>query len=69
MADFTFAPLTPASFLDRADAVFARRTAIVDGENTFTYRAMAGRCRRLASALAARGAGRGDRIEIGRAHV
>jgi fatty-acyl-CoA synthase len=36
MAEFTFSPLTPASFLDRAAAVFADRTAIVDGERSFT---------------------------------
>jgi fatty-acyl-CoA synthase len=62
MAEFTFAPLTPASFLDRAAAVFAGRTAVIDGERRFTYREMAGRCRRLAGALAAAGVGRGDRI-------
>jgi acyl-CoA synthetase (AMP-forming)/AMP-acid ligase II len=62
MAEFTFAPLTPASFLDRAAAVFAGRTAIVDGERSFTYRDLSGRCRRLAAALAAQGAGRGDRV-------
>ena len=53
MAEFTFAPLTPASFLDRAAAVFADRIAIVDGERTFTYREMSERCRRLTAALAA----------------
>ena len=46
MAEFTFAPLTPASFLDRAAAVFADRIAIVDGERTFTYRELSDRCRR-----------------------
>jgi fatty-acyl-CoA synthase len=62
MAEFTFAPLTPSSFLDRAAAVFADRTAIVDGERRFTYRDLAGRCRRLAGALAAQGVGREDRV-------
>ena len=62
MAEFTFAPLTPASFLHRAAAVFADRTAIVDGERRFTYRDMSERCRRLARALAAQGVGREDRI-------
>ena len=62
MAEFTFAPLTPASFLDRAAAVFAGRTAIIDGERRFTYRDMSGRCRRLAGALAALGVGREDRV-------
>ncbi len=62
MAEFTFAPLTPASFLDRAAAVFADRTAIVDGERRFTYRDMSGRSRRLAGALATLGVGHEDRV-------
>jgi acyl-CoA synthetase (AMP-forming)/AMP-acid ligase II len=62
MADFTFAPLTPASFLDRSAAVFADRTAIVDGERRFTYRDMSGRCHRLSGALAALGLGREGRV-------
>ena len=62
MSEFTFAPLTPASFLDRAAAVFADRTAIVDGDRRFTYREMAQRCRQLAGALAAEGVGREDRV-------
>src|SRR5579859_5969833 len=62
MAEFTFAPLTPASFLDRAAAVFADRIAIVDGERTFTYREMSERCRRLTAALAAMGVGHEDRV-------
>ena len=43
MAEFTFAPLTPASFLDRSAAVFADRIAVVDGERTFTYRELSDR--------------------------
>jgi fatty-acyl-CoA synthase len=62
MAEFTFSPLTPASFLDRAAAVFAGRTAIVDGERSFTYRELSQRCRRLAGALAAQGVSGGDRV-------
>jgi Peptide arylation enzymes len=57
MAEFTFAPLTPASFLDRSAAVFADRIAVVDGERSFTYREMSDRCRRLTGALAAMGVG------------
>ena len=49
MAEFTFTPLTPASFLDRSAAVFADRIAIVDGERRFTYQDMSDRCRRLAA--------------------
>ena len=62
MAEFTFAPLTPASFLDRSAAVFADRIAVVDGERSFTYREMSDRCRRLTGALAAMGVGHEDRV-------
>ncbi len=62
MAEFTFAPLTPASFLDRSAAVFADRTAIIDGERRFTYRDMSDRCGRLMAALAAQGVAREDRV-------
>ncbi len=62
MAEFTFAPLTPSSFLDRSAAVFADRIAIVDGERRFTYRDMSDRCRRLTGALAGQGVGHEDRV-------
>ena len=60
MAEFTFAPLTPASFLDRAAAVFAGRTAVVDGERRFTYRGDGlPLARQVAGALAAAGVAAG----------
>jgi fatty-acyl-CoA synthase len=62
MAEFTFAPLTPASFLDRSAAVFAERIAIVDGDRRFSYQEMSDRCRRLMAALAAQGVGHEDRV-------
>jgi acyl-CoA synthetase (AMP-forming)/AMP-acid ligase II len=62
MAEFTFAPLTPASFLDRSAAVFADRTAIMDGERTFSYRDLSDRCGRLTGAMAALGIGHEDRV-------
>ncbi|MFC7493133.1 MULTISPECIES: acyl--CoA ligase family protein [unclassified Nocardioides] len=62
MADFTFAPLTPAAFLDRGAASFADRTAVVDGAVRLTYRDFADRCARLVSTLAGHGVGRGDRV-------
>ena len=61
MAEFTFAPLTPVSFLDRSAAVFADRIAIIDGERRFTYRDMSDRCRLMAG-LAAQGVGHEDRV-------
>ncbi len=58
------APLTPLSFLHRAAAVYPEKTAVIHGERTYTYREFAARARRLASALARRGVGRGDRVAI-----
>ncbi len=57
-----YVPLTPVSFLTRAAAVHPDRVAIVHGPLRRTWREVAERCRRLASALAARGIGRGDTV-------
>jgi fatty-acyl-CoA synthase len=59
-----FQPLTPLSFLKRAATVFPDRTAVIDGAKRFSYREFYGRCRRLASILAARGVGRGDTVSV-----
>ena len=59
-----FQPLTPLSFLERAAAVFPDRTAIIHGPRSFTYAQFHARARRLASALARRGIGRGDTVSV-----
>ena len=59
-----FAPLSPISFLKRSAAVFPDKTAVVHGGQRFTYRQFAERARRLASALAGRGVGRGDTVAV-----
>ena len=61
-AEFTFAPLTPSAFLDRSAAVFAERTAVVDGDVRLTYAELSDRSARLVSALARAGVGAGDRV-------
>ena len=58
------AALTPLSFLRRAAAVYPDKLAVVHGASRFTYRQMEERCRRLASALAARGVGKGDTVAV-----
>ena len=58
------APLTPLSFLRRAAAVYPNKLAVVHGATRFTYSQMEARCRRLASALAARGVGKGDTVAV-----
>ena len=57
-----YQPLTPLSFLERAARVFPERTAVIHGRQRFTYEEFYGRSRRLASALAVRGVGRGDTV-------
>jgi fatty-acyl-CoA synthase len=59
-----FQPLTPLSLLERAAAVFPDRLAIVHGPLRRTYREFYARARRLGSALARRGFGRGDTIAV-----
>jgi fatty-acyl-CoA synthase len=55
---------SPLTFLDHAARVYPNKTAVIHGETQFTYTQMRHRCRRLASALAARGVGRGDTVSI-----
>lgn len=59
-----FAALTPLSFLERAANVYPERVAIVHGPMQQTWCATYARCRRLASALAARGLGVGDTVAV-----
>src|SRR4029453_18988205 len=62
MAEFTFATLSPSAFLDRSAAVFADRTAVIDGGLRLSYAQLADRCARVVSALAAAGVGAGDGV-------
>ncbi len=55
-------PLTPLQFLDRAASTFPDRTAIIHGRLRRSYAEFYARTRRLASALARRGIGRGDTV-------
>jgi len=55
-------PLTPLSFLDRTAAVFPSRLAVAHGRRRYSWAEAAERCRRLGSALAARGVGKGDTV-------
>jgi fatty-acyl-CoA synthase len=62
MAGYTFAPLTPTSFLTRSAAVFRDREAVVDGPRRFTYRELHDRSLALTGALAGLGVEPGDRV-------
>jgi fatty-acyl-CoA synthase len=57
-----FQPLTPLTFLERAATVFPDHPAIIHGATTRSYRDFYARSRKLASALAKRGIGRGDTV-------
>ncbi|GAA0268021.1 AMP-binding protein [Cryptosporangium japonicum] len=54
--------LSPTRFLDRSAAVFAGRTAVVDGNVELTYAQLRQRVDALTGVLAARGIGPGDRV-------
>ncbi|MEO3432902.1 acyl-CoA synthetase [Inquilinus sp. CAU 1745] len=57
-------PLSPLSFLPRTASVFPDRTAVIHGSVRRSWAETYARCRRLASALAARGIGVGDTVTV-----
>jgi fatty-acyl-CoA synthase len=57
-------PLTPLGFLERSASVFPNHPAIIHGALTRTYAESYARTRRLASALAKHGIGRGDTVSV-----
>jgi fatty-acyl-CoA synthase len=59
-----FVPLSPTGFLLRSAAVYPQRTSVIHGERRYTWGQSLERCRRLASALAAHGIGRGDTVAM-----
>jgi fatty-acyl-CoA synthase len=59
-----YQPLTPLTYLERAASVFPDHTAIIHGPLRRNYRDFYARSRRLASALAKRGIGRGDTVAV-----
>jgi fatty-acyl-CoA synthase len=59
-----YQPLTPLSFLERSAKVYPAHTAIIHGEQRFTYAEFYARSRKLASALASRGIGKGDTVSV-----
>ena len=56
--------LSPLSFLERSAWIHRSKPAVIHGEQRFTYPELFGRSRRLASALAGLGIGRGDRVSV-----
>lgn len=60
----SFEPLTPSAYLRRSAAVFADRTAVIDGDLRLTYGELGDRAARLAGALRELGVSRGDRVAM-----
>ncbi len=56
--------LSPISFLLHAARIWPERIAVIHGARRITNAQMLERCRRLASALAAHGVGRGDTVAV-----
>ncbi|MGJ7550964.1 acyl-CoA synthetase [Pseudomonas alloputida] len=56
--------LTPLSFIERTAAVYGDYPAVIHGAIRRNWRETYQRCRRLASALAGRGIGRGDTVAV-----
>jgi fatty-acyl-CoA synthase len=54
--------LNPVDFLRRAAYMYPRKTAVVDGEQRYTYSELAERSWRLANALRSAGLTKGDRV-------
>jgi fatty-acyl-CoA synthase len=59
-----YVPLTPIGFLVRSASVYPNRLAVAHGERRYNWREALERCRRLASALTARGIRRGDTVAL-----
>jgi fatty-acyl-CoA synthase len=57
-------PLSPVSFLVRAARVYGPRVAVIHGDRRYTNAQFLERARRLASALAQFGVGKGDTVAI-----
>jgi len=55
-------PLTPLSFIERSARVYPARPSVVHGGARYTWSETYARSRRLASALARRGIGKGDTV-------
>jgi fatty-acyl-CoA synthase len=62
--DANYTALTPLSFLKRSARVFPDAPAVVHGETVHSWAETEARCRRLASALAGRGIGKGDTVAV-----
>jgi len=56
--------LTPLTYLERSASTYPEHVAIIHGATSFTYAEFYARCRRLGSALAARGIAKSDTVAV-----
>lgn len=59
-----YVPLTPLSFLDRTADLYPEREAVIYNDRRYNWGDVRERCRRLGSALSARGIGRNDTVSL-----
>ena len=59
-----YTPLSPLSLLTRVDRVYPDQPAVIHGSLRRSWAQTAERCRRLASALASHGIGKGDTVAV-----
>ena len=60
----SFEALTPTAFLRRSAQVYADKTAVIDGDQHWTYAQLYQRCTRLAGALRSAGIQSGARVAV-----
>ena len=59
-----YVALSPLTFLQRSAFVYPKRISVIHGAKSFTWSQTYERCCRLASALTARGIGKGDTVAV-----
>ncbi|MBL8491071.1 MAG: acyl-CoA synthetase [Rhodocyclaceae bacterium] len=59
-----YVPLSPLSFIERSAFVYPNRASVIQGARQYTWKETYERCRRLGSALANRGVGKGDTVAV-----
>ncbi|MEX0349150.1 MAG: acyl-CoA synthetase [Paracoccaceae bacterium] len=64
-----FMPLSPLSYLERTAAIYPDYPSVIYGVRRFVWAETYARCRRLASAFAQRGIGKGDTVSIIAANI
>ncbi len=59
-----YVPLSPLSFIERSAFIYPNRVAVIQGPRQYTWKETYERARRLGSALANRGIGKGDTVAV-----